>query len=253
MTTRFSDHLLEGDHAGRPAATTVPEGTLYSCSDHALVYQSDGAAWSTWATLGTAATDATITTSDITTNNASTSKHGWLKKLSNVATEYMDGTGAWSTPAGGGGGSFVGCKAYSAAVQTIPDNTTTAVEFELEEFDTHAFHDLVTNNTRFTIPSGKAGKYSLQGSATIPSNASNVLAQHYWQLGGSTTIRGSTTTWYPSTIGDFIQFLSTAVVDLAVGDYVEFMIWQDSGGSRNIGDATSRDIQSVGTIVYLGA
>lgn len=44
--------------------------------------------------------DATISTTDITTNNASTSKHGFLKKLSNVATEYMDGTGSWSVPAG---------------------------------------------------------------------------------------------------------------------------------------------------------
>lgn len=42
---------------------------------------------------------------DITTNNASTTKHGLLKKLSNTATTYMDGTGNWSTPAGGGGGS----------------------------------------------------------------------------------------------------------------------------------------------------
>lgn len=41
-----------------------------------------------------------VTFTDITTNNASTSAHGFLKKLSNVATEYMDGTGAWSTPAG---------------------------------------------------------------------------------------------------------------------------------------------------------
>jgi hypothetical protein len=49
-------------------------------------------------------TDVTIDTSDITTNNSSTSKHGFLKKLSNVATDYMDGTGNWSTPAGGGGG-----------------------------------------------------------------------------------------------------------------------------------------------------
>ena len=46
----------------------------------------------------TTVTDATISTSDITTNNASTAKHGWLKKLSNVATQYMDGTGNWSTP-----------------------------------------------------------------------------------------------------------------------------------------------------------
>lgn len=54
MTTRFADHLLTGDHASRPAANTVPEGTLYSCTDHSLIYQSDGASWSTYATLGSA-------------------------------------------------------------------------------------------------------------------------------------------------------------------------------------------------------
>lgn len=54
MATRFADHLLKGTHASRPAATTVPAGTLYSCTDHSLVYQSDGATWSTYATLGTA-------------------------------------------------------------------------------------------------------------------------------------------------------------------------------------------------------
>lgn len=60
MTTSFSGHLLSGDHASRPTATTVPEGTLYSCTDHSLVYQSDGATWSTWASLagtGSVATD----------------------------------------------------------------------------------------------------------------------------------------------------------------------------------------------------
>lgn len=45
-------------------------------------------------------TDATITTTDVTTNNATTSKHGFLKKLSNNANEYMDGTGNWSAPSG---------------------------------------------------------------------------------------------------------------------------------------------------------
>jgi len=51
-----------------------------------------------------AVTDAKLSTSDITTNNASTSKHGFLKKLDNNAAHFMDGTGAWSTPSGGGGG-----------------------------------------------------------------------------------------------------------------------------------------------------
>ena len=42
--------LLTGNHAGRPAANTVGKGSLYACSTHSLVYQSDGSAWSTWLT-----------------------------------------------------------------------------------------------------------------------------------------------------------------------------------------------------------
>lgn len=47
-------------------------------------------------------TEANVVFTDITTNDSSTTKHGYLKKLSNVATEYLDGTGAWSTPPGTG-------------------------------------------------------------------------------------------------------------------------------------------------------
>lgn len=60
MATSFSDHLLDGTHAARPAATAVPAGTLYSCSDHSLIYQSDGSAWSTWATISSSGIAATI-------------------------------------------------------------------------------------------------------------------------------------------------------------------------------------------------
>jgi hypothetical protein len=52
-TTRFADHLLTGIHSARPAASAVPAGTLYSCTTHSLIYQSDGTStWSTYATLG---------------------------------------------------------------------------------------------------------------------------------------------------------------------------------------------------------
>jgi hypothetical protein len=50
----------------------------------------------------TASTDATLTFTDVTTNNSSTSKHGFLKKLDNVGTNFMDGTGGWSVPGGTG-------------------------------------------------------------------------------------------------------------------------------------------------------
>ena len=37
-----------------------------------------------------------LTFTDITTNDASTTKHGFLKKLSNTATNYLDGTGTFA-------------------------------------------------------------------------------------------------------------------------------------------------------------
>lgn len=43
-------------------------------------------------------TDATLPFSDITTNDASTSSHGFLKKLDNDPTHFMDGQGNWSAP-----------------------------------------------------------------------------------------------------------------------------------------------------------
>lgn len=52
MTTRVTDILRATDTlANRPAATAVPAGTLYSASDTAIIYRSDGTTWSTWATL----------------------------------------------------------------------------------------------------------------------------------------------------------------------------------------------------------
>lgn len=50
---RATDLLMARDaHADRPAATAVPAGTLYPCSDHGIIYQSDGATWATWNPAG---------------------------------------------------------------------------------------------------------------------------------------------------------------------------------------------------------
>ncbi len=47
--------------------------------------------------------DATLTTSNITTNNVSITKHGFAPLAPNDATKFLDGTGNWTTPAGGSG------------------------------------------------------------------------------------------------------------------------------------------------------
>lgn len=50
-----------GIHASRPSASAVGKGGLYSCTTHALVYQTDGSSWTTWATLGSSTGEAVAT------------------------------------------------------------------------------------------------------------------------------------------------------------------------------------------------
>jgi len=66
----------------------------------------------------------------------------------------------WATPSSGS--TFVGVQVTKITTnQSIPDSTYTVVSFNSEDFDTNTYHDNSTNNSRFTIPSGKAGYYAI--------------------------------------------------------------------------------------------
>ena len=60
----------------------------------------DGAATPAWSSVH----DSDLSVSDITTNNVSTSRHGFAPKAPNDATKFLDGTGAYSVPPGSAGG-----------------------------------------------------------------------------------------------------------------------------------------------------
>lgn len=60
---------------------------------------------------------------DITTANVSTTAHGFTPKLPNDSTKYLDGTGAYSVPSGGGGSSTNFVSGFSG--QWINTNTMT--------------------------------------------------------------------------------------------------------------------------------
>jgi hypothetical protein len=153
----------------------------------------------------------------------------------------------WATPAGGA--TFVGASAFHSSAQSLSNDTFTAVNFTSQSFDTDNFHDDSVNNTRFTIPSGKAGKYLITFGVRYASNGTGRRI-----IG----VRKNGTTYQPNTIefpGSSVSGCEpggtvSAIVDLAETDYLEVMAYQNSSGSLNINGGAD---QSTFAIQYLGA
>jgi hypothetical protein len=152
----------------------------------------------------------------------------------------------WSAPSTA---SFVGASAFHAATQSIANDTFTAVNFTSESFDSNAFHDNSTNNTRFTIPAGKGGKYLVNALVRYATNSSGRRIASL-RKNGSTYIANTQDMGASSISGLEPTVLMTSINELVAGDYVEFMVYQNSGGALNI--SGGQDLSTC-TIQFLGA
>lgn len=142
------------------------------------------------------------------------------------------------------GTTFVGARAYSSATQNISTATATAVTFGSEEYDTDTIHDTSSNTSRFTVPSGKDGKWSFNGTAFFQANATG-YRYAYLRKNGTTEIRGSGMRVLSPGSGGGITCAASAVVDLVATDYVELMVEQNSGSTLTVGHASILPIMSM--------
>lgn len=149
----------------------------------------------------------------------------------------------WAAPASGS--TFVGCSLYKSGTQTISNATRTALSFDTEEYDTDAFHDNTTNNSRITIPSGKAGKYLFTATVGMAAGAN----EREMTLFKNGTILKIMSQVYASTGGGFYQNAS-CVLNLSVGDYVQLYFYQGSGGNLSVYGGSD---QTLFQASYLGA
>lgn len=152
-----------------------------------------------------------------------------------------------------GSAAFVGAKAYNSVVQSLANNTDTALTLDSEEYDTDAIHDTATNTSRLTVPAGKAGKWRFRyhtfSSAT---NATGIRAT-YLRKNGTTKIRGSNDRRVGSTaVNPTLE--GGADIELIAGDYVEVIGFQNSGGALDFGfaDATNPSTVTVLEAEFLG-
>lgn len=243
MAATVAGVLLAGTHAARPAASAVSAGTLYSCSDHSLVYQSDASSWSTWANLagtGSMATDALWDAKGDLAGGTGANTAVKLVVGTNgqvLTADSGETTGMkWATPSGA---AFSGCLAYSNALQLV-GSSLTAAALNAEEYDTSTYHDNSTNNSRLTVPT--TGYYHVTGRAF-----SGSAGWIYLRINGSTLIRGTQIRIGASNTSNS----TSATVALTAADYVEFILYND--GSANYGSTTDVEKMTSLDIALLGS
>jgi hypothetical protein len=197
-----------------------------------------------WASDSAGMTNPMTTTGDtIYSSSGSTPARLGIGSTGQVLT-VAGGVPSWATPAGGS--TLVGCSITATGTQSISNATFTALTFDTEVFDTDGFHSNATNNTRITIPSGKAGKYSIS-SMWQPSSAS-ATGRRLLKIYINGTVSNVYFTETAPTSGTYPLVLFVGVLDLAVGDYIETYAYQSSGGSDSIDKAVS-----FFNAIYLGA
>jgi hypothetical protein len=154
----------------------------------------------------------------------------------------------WVTPASGS--TFVGCFASSRAGQTVSTATFTAIALATEAYDTDSIHSTVTNNSRFTIPSGKGGYwlfYQVLGFNPLSSGNMNIrFYKNNSSTVGGVMYSGSTSASTLTTVTNI------SILSLSAGDYIEMVAYQNSGSTMGILESGSEDFAYMGC-QYLGA
>jgi hypothetical protein len=193
------------------------------------------------ATTITASGDIVVGTGSGTYDNLPIGSTGQVLTADTTVSPYKV---KWATPASGS--TFVGASAYKSTPQAITNNTQTAITWENEYFDTDGFHSTVSNTSRFTIPSGKGGKYLFTALGRFAANSTGIRSWTFYKNGASAMATGAMNA---ASTGGSVQ---TAVwtTSLVAGDYVELFCFQTSGGNLNINSDAD---ESYITVTYLGA
>lgn len=123
------------------------------------------------------------------------------------------------------------CGVYNSANISIANATFTAVAFDSERVDVGGMHSTSSNTSRLVVPADNAGWFDSKACASFTANATaNRFAAI--RLNGSTYLARQV---QPAcTVSATSDLAFSRDYQLIVGDYLELVVEQDSGGALNL-------------------
>lgn len=151
-------------------------------------------------------------------------------ELSDVYTlKYFTATG---TPVTGASVPLeqVYCYVRRTTTQSIPNNTTTIVQFDSTISETHEMHNPVTNNSRIVAPSD--GYYLVSFTGHFVATTAQVIFSLLHSSSGQKTAIGD----FPSSEFGGTSKVKTgsSLLYFSKGQYIEMRAYQNSGASLNL-------------------
>lgn len=141
----------------------------------------------------------------------------------------------------------IGARIYKSTDQSISNNTTTAITFDTERWDTDSFHEGVTNPTRLTIP--YTGYYVFGAGLEWATAATASRREIFIRMNGTTRL-------VDDEVGVAVGNTANPRMNCAsyysftAGDYIEMMVFQNSGGALNANASVNYSPEF--WIVYVG-
>jgi len=168
-------------------------------------------------------TEAKLGFSDVATKDASTTAHGLLRKLSGTATEYLNGAGAWTTPASGGTNYW-----SRTAIAATTLATGLLAYWDLEEATGNRLDAVGTNHL---VPTGTTAQVSSAAGKIGSALAMNGTAGTYLSVADNATLSAGANTSF--TLACWVYLASTASPMGLVGkgsaavstNNVEYLLW----------------------------
>ncbi len=132
-----------------------------------------------------------------------------------------------------GGSAFSGALAkLDADITSYNTTANIAIPFAAENYDTDTWHDLVTNNTRLTVPAGVA-RIRATGSVQIGAISTSQFLQLNIRKNGSNLVPFAAARSELSTTANMMQ-VTTGVVDATEADYFELFMDVESDTSITV-------------------